>query len=831
MKKLFEYHFQMAFYKRTFFILICSLVYTRLLTQVMVSTMANPPVTPFIRDYVTSQSVRATLISTDTLQIRVSGKITCISPSPFTITINTGFPKSIGQGANILSSVEKDRAFGFFIFDNIVVSGISQAAIADPSGIRVGKLPDGDYNICFNAFNSNNQLLATHCADFRIATCTEPQNGMIMNTIVTPPINPLIAQSISAGRVKANLQFPNPPTCSTQIRLYGKIERISPSPFSIALDQNSLSPPITINPGITQLSPKHLMDAFNNFNGNNLVVTGIDLASIKDANNQIKLPDGDYRICYYAKYLSSGENASDPNLGCGSFKLCNTAGGAPQFTQPVNNVNVSSYLPIVQPVSPVMFSWTPPQSTCGVPPTGYVYDFDIWELYPNQTVTDAINNPFVFRKTSLPSATFLLDLNLYKEVLKQGKSYAIRVRAISNNPASPVEIDNNGYSRIEAFQYGGNFITRVPDPQDYFIQIKERKSSFWDDVYKAHQQRRQSDTLVPIKEYIAFALTQNGIAYGLDAIELFLTLNPELTDVKKVKISYAPNLPVFPLVSANDQKNFAKEHEADLEPDKLEENKFLKYLDSLNNYRQKIPANAVTMINDLVSHLNSIKTEISAVDRVTVNFINNVLAELLYQLRLYSRNSNTSQHNQLQNLVTTLWELTAESLNSTSFFYLSPEKIKSSFSSYLSGPNENIFNISVVDSLQSDDGIEGLQNMPVAVLKQLLSFDVIVWRTGTVEPFKPVFDAPDLKGTFRIFYTLRNLYNHKNPEVNAKTSPRLASTIQVSVPSNSVFSFWTLNMVNHRTTTANDIDPRDVLKNSMKKEPRLKKPSIVLKVD
>ena len=114
MKKLFEYHFQMAFYKRTFFILICSLVYTRLLTQVMVSTMANPPVTPFIRDYVTSQSVRATLISTDTLQIRVSGKITCISPSPFTITINTGFPKSIGQGANILSSVEKDRAFGFF---------------------------------------------------------------------------------------------------------------------------------------------------------------------------------------------------------------------------------------------------------------------------------------------------------------------------------------------------------------------------------------------------------------------------------------------------------------------------------------------------------------------------------------------------------------------------------------------------------------------------------------------------------------------------------------------------------------------------------------------
>src|SRR4030095_9052377 len=196
-------------------------------------------------------------------------------------------------------------------------------------------------------------------------------------------------------------------------------------------------------PGITQLTPTQLMGAFDNFSGNNLMVTGIDLASIKDANNQIKLPDGDYRICFYAKYLS-GVNASDPNLGCGSFKICNSAGGAPQFTQPVNNANINSEIAIIQPVSPVIFSWAPPQSTCGLPPAGYTYDFDIWELYPNQTVTDAVNNPFVFRKTSLPSPTFLLDINLYKDVLKLGKRYAIRVRAISTNTSSPIEIDNNG---------------------------------------------------------------------------------------------------------------------------------------------------------------------------------------------------------------------------------------------------------------------------------------------------------------------------------------------------------------------------------------------------
>jgi hypothetical protein len=176
-------------------------------------------------------------------------------------------------------------------------------------------------------------------------------------------------------------------------------------------------------------------------------------------------------------------------------------------------------------------------------------------------------------------------------------------------------------------------------------------------------------------------------------------------------------------------------------------------------------------------------------------------------------------------------ELTADSLNGISFFYISPEKTGSSLSSYQSGPNENGSYIFMTDSSQSGNEIESLEYMPVALLKQLLPFDVIVWRTGTVEPFKPVLDAPDLKATFRVYYTLSNLYNRKNPEVNAKSSSRLASTIRVSLPSNSIFSFWTLNMVNHKMTTAEDVDLRDVYKNSMKKEPSLKKPSIVLKVD
>jgi len=762
------------------------------------------------------------------------GSIRRISPSPFSITLKKNVQQNsfdlAGHSSLPLSLSQIMSAFDNFSDpNNFDLSLVTLNQITDPNNPGVLKLPDGIYTICFFSRSYNNCAGVPDCFTsdpnlgcsnpFTIATCSQPQNGMLITT-VTPPINPIITQSISEGKVRSGLQFINPPGCSTRVKLFGRIERIAPSPFSIKLDPNYIAPTsITINPGLTQFTSSQLAGAFGNFNEGNLVVEGINLASIKDANNRIKLPDGNYRICFYARYVDStgglGSYASDPNLGCGSFTICNKAGGAPQFTQPVNTANINSDIAIIQPVSPVIFSWTPPQSICGLPSSGFTYDLDIWELYPNQTVTDAVNNPFVFHKTGLPSTTFLLDLNLNKDVLKQGKRYATRVRAVSINANLPVEIENNGYSRIEAFQYGGSVIPQngVPDPHDYYIPFEERKSGYWIDVY---QRSRQKDTLVPIKEYIAFALTQNGIAYSLDGIELLLALNPELVEVKHVKINYALKLPVFPPVSSNDQKSLDKEHAANLEPDRVENDKFLKYLDTLNTYK-KVPDKAVGLISDLASHLNNIKVQISSIDRVTVQFINSVLSELLYELRLYSRNLNTSQYNQLQQLVAGIRELTAESSNTASLFY------KPLFKSHTAGPNGY--------TSQSDNEIESPEYIPVAIEEQLLPFDVIVWRTGTVAPYKPVLDAPDLKASFRVFYILSKLYNHKNPEVNATSSSRLASTIRVSLPSNTTFSIWTLNMLNHRTTGAKDVDLRDVFKNSMKNEPRLKKPSIVIKVD
>ena len=821
-------------------------------TVTISNVMATTPANPVLRQYLTT-NVACTMIynrlnPTDSAVISayLFGRIESVS-SDLTITTRLSselIVLSTGKSV-IVTNGEILNAFGGLSPNNISIDGQSASGI-DPNNIV---LPDGNYRICFFAGNENDcNPNAPQCflSDFNGACNTltvncNPPNSVSITTIAKLPVNPVISQAISTGGIISTIQGRIPVGCNVpaRVKLFGKIQRISPSPFSISVNpEYQQQAPLTLNAqSSVQLTPGQEADAFGNFNESVLVTEGIELASIKDAANNIKLPDGNYRICFYARYINSDGilqgNASDPNLGCATFNICYQAGGAPQFTQPVSNLDINSDMGVVQPASPVVFTWTPPQSTCGLPAGGYTYDFEIRELFANQTVNDAINNPYVFRKTLLPSTTFLLDTNLNKNVLVEGKRYAIRVRAVSISPNSPVEIDNNGYSRIEAFQYGGRLITQNDNPretEDYYIPFKERQSGFWSDVYAAYKNRARGDTLVPIEEYIAFALTQNGTAYSLDAIELFLDLNPELAEAKKVKISYTPNLPVFPVVPANDQSNFDKEHQVNLEPDKFKGNKFLKYLDTLNNYKQKIPDNAVKMINDLVSHLNNIKTDIDSVDRVTVDLINKALSELLYELHLYSKGMNKSQYNQLQGLVSALLELTALSPDGTAFLYLYPSKKRSSLSSYQSNISDRKRILSLINNAQkiNDDSPARLLS---AIIKQLLPFDVIVYRDSKGAPSTPVLDAPDLKRTYRIFYALPNLYNHKFPEINSNSISRLASTVQVSLPSNTVFTFWATNMVNHKVTKAKDVDLRGVLSEANKLLPNLKKPSIVIKVD
>jgi hypothetical protein len=214
---------------------------------------------------------------------------------------------------------------------------------------------------------------------------------------------------------------------------------------------------------------------------------------------------------------------------------------------------------------------------------------------------------------------------------------------------------------------------------------------------------------------------------------------------------------------------------------------------------------------------------VQTVNRVTTRLLNDLLTELLYNLRQRTQKKN-SDNEHLRNIVSGIRALMANSTNSTS--YQLPQlrqrlPMPGSLSSALQ------FSLAGYTLL---DGKRGAGFLPVE--GPLLPLEVVVWRGATEPPARPISSAPELKAAYRVFYTTPVLYNHKNPRINAVSLPGLASTAPVSLPKLAQFKFWTLNMVNHKTTSAVDVETSDVfLLNNKKKWPNSKKIYVVLKVD
>ncbi|NIG56418.1 hypothetical protein [Chitinophaga sp. Cy-1792] len=294
---------------------------------------------------------------------------------------------------------------------------------------------------------------------FALETKAQNQYPVVITPVVIPPVSPYLGQMLAqaGGRLSVMVRYVNSGTMA--VRIVGHLERLSPAPFTIALNPSFIPRQPIILQGMQpmMLTNDLINQTFGNLTESNLVFDGITLSAIREGVNY-KLPEGMYRLCFTAyTYDQSGQGrlASDPNMGCTTFNICYKA-AAPQFTQPVNGMSVSSNITNVKPNSPMVFSWLPPAATCGAIPPGVNYDFEIRELLQGQTPTDAVNNPYVFQKKGLPSSTFVLDTNLYKQVLKPGKQYVMRVKANTNVAAAiaALEVDNQGYSRVEAFQYG-----------------------------------------------------------------------------------------------------------------------------------------------------------------------------------------------------------------------------------------------------------------------------------------------------------------------------------------------------------------------------------------
>jgi hypothetical protein len=220
--------------------------------SVNVNTIVIPPVNPVIRQYISSGSISSSLtygaVGTSPIQVFVQGKIECLSPSPFTISVNPVFTQAgtvtLTSGIPTqLTATQLSGAFGFFNDNNLVTSGVTLASIKD--GNNNIKLPAGVYRICFVAkqmdpasgqpgANLSDPNLG--CGSFTIQN-TQPANAVIITTMVIPPLNPAISQSVFTGSVKPTLLF-NGTGGNAQVKVFGKIECIAPSPFTISLNQN-----------------------------------------------------------------------------------------------------------------------------------------------------------------------------------------------------------------------------------------------------------------------------------------------------------------------------------------------------------------------------------------------------------------------------------------------------------------------------------------------------------------------------------------------------------------------------------------------------------------
>ena len=245
------------------------------------------------------------------------------------------------------------------------------------------------------------------------------------------------------------------------IKLAGSIQRVAPSPIGVSLRPDfQPAQPIIMGPqqAMISLTSSMLQSAFGNFQENSLIYTNTDLDQLRQNGIDYKLPEGMYRVCVTAyDYDKPGFSAplSAPGTGCAYFTICYTA-SAPQLILPVSTMlqSNSGFQDFVPHSPQIQFVWTPPATTCGMPLGALTYDLEIRRVFNGQTVSDAVNNPYVFHQQNIPMTSFLLDTLKYAHVLVTGQQYTVRVKAnFMATIGSPLEIANQGYSQIAAFTY------------------------------------------------------------------------------------------------------------------------------------------------------------------------------------------------------------------------------------------------------------------------------------------------------------------------------------------------------------------------------------------
>jgi len=178
---------------------------------VSIRTTVIPPVSPFF-DQMLSNVTGGRLIVVVSggnptgapLAVKLAGVLQRLSPSPFTVTLNTSFQPN--QPINLMTGVPLtltndllEQAFGNFTPTNLSFQDISINDLRD--GLNY-KLPEGTYRICFTAYNFNDVGYTRPISD--------PNAGCSIFSVCYKASAPQFVQPVSGVDISTNMTTVNP---------------------------------------------------------------------------------------------------------------------------------------------------------------------------------------------------------------------------------------------------------------------------------------------------------------------------------------------------------------------------------------------------------------------------------------------------------------------------------------------------------------------------------------------------------------------------------------------------------------------------------------------
>ena len=261
-------------------------------------------------------------------------------------------------------------------------------------------------------------------------------------TQLIPPYTPYTPSYYSGYKEKLTLTLINSDLQQPVLNVYLRM-RISSSSFSITTPDHVYTPEIQLQAGVPlRLSLDELAPYFRT---QNMQISGGQSQFLKT----LMLPDNFYRFWFEVYDVNTRRLLSNPYIGFAQAMI--TTGDPPVLNLPLKGSIITE-----QPITNIMFSWTPRHFTSVAAAYGTEYEITLVELFDKRIAPESaflFGRPLYTERTA--STTFIH--NAFQPLLVPGMRYAWRVRAVARDGLEEANVfKNDGFSEVFYFDYAAD---------------------------------------------------------------------------------------------------------------------------------------------------------------------------------------------------------------------------------------------------------------------------------------------------------------------------------------------------------------------------------------